>query len=189
MSESRTGLGIGFIERIGRSGPRRDFERAVKDELPTLYRVAKRMVRNPDDAEDLVQQCLVKAFRAWDRFDGNHLRSWLIRIMRNELASNKRSLAAQAVDAELDESIVSQEPFWDEVTWRVDADHVLRELEELPAEFRLTLHLCDVEQFTYEEAAEAMGVPIGTVRSRLFRARSLLRERLAGIVCFVGSRP
>lgn len=169
--------------------PRRDFERSVRDELPTLYRVARRMVRSPEEAEDLVQQCLVKAFRAWDRFDGSHLRSWLIRILRNECASRHRSLAAQSQEAELEETSAIEGPFWDEVTWRVDAEHVMRELDRLPEEYRTTLQLCDVEQFSYEEAAQAMAIPIGTVRSRLFRARAILRQRLAGIVSFSGARP
>lgn len=161
----------------------------MRDELPTLYRVARRMVRSPEEAEDLVQQCLVKAFRAWDRFDGSHLRSWLIRILRNECASRHRSLAAQSQETELEETSAIEGPFWDEVTWRIDAEHVMRELDRLPDEYRTTLQLCDVEQFSYEEAAQAMAIPIGTVRSRLFRARAILRQRLAGVVSFSGARP
>lgn len=189
MTESRASAHANWLDRVFRHHPRRSFEAAVKDELPTLYRVAKRLVHNSEEAEDLVQQCLIKAYRGWDRFDGAHLRSWLIRILRNECASARRTLAAQTPDLPLEESTATEAPFWDEVTWRIDAEHVLRELENLPEEYRLTLQLCDVEQFTYEEAAEAMAVPIGTVRSRLFRARALIRERLSGIVCFSGSRP
>ena len=157
------------------------FEKAVKKELPVLYRVARRMGCTEEEAEDTVQMCLIKAYQAWDRFDGRHLRSWLIRILRNERLMVIRS---QHEHASLDEPNAvepTQEPFWDEVAWRVEADRILDELENLPDVYRLTIQLCDVEQLTYDEAADAMDVPIGTVRSRLFRARTMLRKRLTPI--------
>jgi len=156
----------------------RDFERSVKPELPVLYRVARRMGCSADEAEDVVQTTLVKAYQAWERFDGRHLRSWLIRILRNERLMNLRY---EHDDVSLDDSSAYEapdEPFWDELSWKMQADRVIEELQHLPEIYRVTLHLCDVEQMTYEQAAESMDVPVGTVRSRLFRARAMLRSRL-----------
>lgn len=154
-----------------------DFESSVRPELAILYRVARRLARSDDEASDLVQQTLVKAFQAWGRFDGRYLRSWLIQIMRNENLMRIRS-SGKMEEVELDEAIAVDEPFWDEVHWRAQVGRVLQELDALPVEFRIAVTLCDLEQMTYEEAAKAMDVPIGTVRSRLSRGRSMLRARL-----------
>lgn len=162
-------------------GKTRDFERSVRPELPTLYRVARRMGCSQEQAEDVVQMCLIKAYQAWDRFDGRHLRSWLIRIMRNEWLMTLRSVRPETSLDEPDGIELADEPFWDELCWRMQANRILEELENLPEIYKMAVHLCDVEQMTYEEAADAMDVPIGTVRSRLFRARAMLRSRLEPI--------
>lgn len=167
---------------MGWLGRKHDFERAVKHELPVLYRVARRMGCRADEAEDVVQTTLVKAYQAWDRFDGRHLRSWLIRILRNERLMNLRH---EHHELSLDDDAaieVSDTPFWNELSWKMQADQIMEELENLPEIYRLTLHLCDVEQMTYEQAAVSMDVPVGTVRSRLFRARAILRSRLAPVM-------
>jgi RNA polymerase sigma-70 factor (ECF subfamily) len=160
----------------------RRFERMVRGELAVLYRVARRMGVSAEQAEDLVQLTLVKAFQAWDSFDGRYLRSWLIRILRNERLMALRSERPESSIDEMPEGELAEAPFWDEVSWRIEADRVLMELESLPDIYQLAIQLIDVEQMTYEEAAEALGVPIGTVRSRLFRAREMLRNRLQGAV-------
>ncbi len=154
------------------------FERALRGELAVLYRVARRMGASPEEAEDAVQSTLMKAFQNWDRFDGRHLRSWLIRILRNErLMAIRSERPTESLDHE-DAPEPSEDTLWSEVTWRMEAGRILDELELLPEHYRLAVQLCDVEQMTYEEAAEAMDVKVGTVRSRLFRARALLRQRL-----------
>lgn len=159
-----------------------DFETAVRPELPLLYRVARRMASHSDEAEDLVQQTLIKAYRAWERFDGAYLRSWLMRIMRNEMAYQKRREAAGIQTSELSEEVGGDDSLWDAVSWRDQAQRILEELDRLPAEYRLAVMLCDVEEMSYEEAAQAMEVPIGTVRSRVSRGRSMIRTRLTGEV-------
>jgi len=159
--------------------PKPDFEAAVRPEVPLLYRVARRMA-GADEAEDLVQQTLLKAFRAWDRFDGNYLRSWLMRILRNETAYAKRREAAGVQYTELNEDAGGENGLWDAVAWRDQASRILHELDRLPEEYRLAVTLCDVEEMSYEEAAAAMEVPIGTVRSRVSRGRALIRSRLTG---------
>lgn len=158
----------------------RDFESSIKDQLPVLYRVAKRMGCTNEEAEDVVQMTIVKAFRAWNKFDGQHLRSWLIRILRNERLMTLRS--KDQFHSSLDESEqfeIPDEPFWEDLSFKIQAESVLKELEKLPDIYKMTIHLCDVEELTYEEAAESMDIPVGTVRSRLFRARAMLRENLA----------
>lgn len=157
----------------------RDFERAVRPELAVLYRVARRMGCTQDQAEDLVQTTLLKAFQAWDKFDGRHLRSWLIRILRNEFLMVLRSSRSELSLDEPDAPEVQQAPFWGALSDKIDADEILAALTELPDIYRLAVQLCDVEQMSYEEVAQALDCPIGTVRSRLFRARALLRTRLA----------
>ncbi len=158
----------------------RDFESSIKDQLPVLYRVAKRMGCTNEEAEDVVQMTIVKAFRAWNKFDGQHLRSWLIRILRNERLMTLRF--KDQFHSSLDESEqfeIPDEPFWEDLSFKIQAESVLKELEKLPDIYKMTIHLCDVEELTYEEAAESMDIPVGTVRSRLFRARAMLRENLA----------
>ena len=160
----------------------RDFEKAIEPELGVLYRVARRMGSNAEQAEDLVQTTIVKAFQAWDRFDGRHLRSWLIRILRNEFLMGVRSAKMETSLDEPDSPEVSQQPFWADLVWKLQADQLMEELDQLPESYRMVVQLCDVEQLTYEEAAEAMACPVGTIRSRLFRARAMLRERLVDVI-------
>ena len=158
-----------------------DFESTVRDELPVLYRVARRMGCSNEEAEDVVQTTMLKAYRAWEKFDGRHLRSWLIRILRNERLMALRSRDEQ--NTSLDDSDtyeVPDEPFWEDLSWKLQAQKIIEEIQNLPEIYGLAVQLCDVEEMTYEEAAEAMDIPVGTVRSRLFRARAMLRQRLAG---------
>ncbi|MBL8067748.1 MAG: sigma-70 family RNA polymerase sigma factor [Armatimonadetes bacterium] len=156
----------------------RDFERAVSPELPVLYRVARRLGCSPEEAEDLVQTCLLKAFKAWERFDGCNLRSWLIKILRNErlmvIRSYKEALSLED-HAEIEPV---QEGFWGELDGKLEAERIFAAMEELTPPYRMAVQLCDVEELTYEEAADIMDVPIGTVRSRLSRARQMIREAI-----------
>jgi RNA polymerase sigma-70 factor (ECF subfamily) len=157
----------------------RDFERSLKSELPVLFRVAKRLSRSNEMAEDLVGQTLLAAVKFQSSFDGRHFRSWLIKILRNEFNSLiRRELARPTVV--LEDAEGETEDFWEEVNWRVDADTLMRELDQLSEEHRMIIQLCDVEELTYEEASDALDIPIGTVRSRLFRARARLRARCLG---------
>ncbi len=159
---------------------KQDFETAVKGELPVLYRVARRLTKNEDEAADLVQQAILKAFGAWKRFDGNHLRSWLIKILRNENLMRIRSNRA-VEHAELNEDTAVDDSLWEELSWRDQANRLMVELDELSEEFKMAIVLCDIEQLSYEEAAVVMDIPVGTVRSRLSRGRAQLRLRLAEV--------
>ena len=164
-----------------------DFEASLRNELPVLFRVAKRLSRSADIAEDLVGQTLYAAIRFKNSFDGRHLRSWLIKILRNEYNSHLRREASRPTVL-LEEVEGESEALWDEVNWRVDAQTLMRELDNLTEEHRMIIQLCDVEELSYEEAAEILDIPIGTVRSRLFRARAKLRERCADLLVADGGQ-
>lgn len=162
-----------------------DFESQLRMELPVLYRVAKRLTRSAEEAEDIVGQTMYAAIKSKHTFDGMHLRSWLIRILRNEFNSTRRKASTRLEVVSEDVEAVS-EPIWDQVAWKVDAETLLKELDQLSDEHRLIIQLCDVEEISYDEAADALDIPIGTVRSRLFRARMKLRERCAGKISVEG---
>jgi RNA polymerase sigma-70 factor, ECF subfamily len=158
------------------------FERTALAELGLLYRVARRLVLDSVDAEDLVGQTLCAAARAWSSFDGRHPRSWLLTILKNEHLKGIRRAGSRPRTVPMEDNFEHGDlGFGDEVENRALADRILTELDALPEEFRMAVALCDVEQMSYEEAAKVMRVPVGTVRSRLFRGRRALRERLKAI--------
>jgi RNA polymerase sigma-70 factor, ECF subfamily len=160
--------------------------------LDPLYRTALRLSRNPQDAEDLVQETYLNAFRALDRFEeGTNLRAWLFRILNNAFISQYRrrrrrpsSSLDEVSDFYLYDHLVdggvapAQENPEREVLSRIGDEAVLRALEELPVEFRQVELLADVEGFSYREIADILGIPIGTVMSRLYRARRRLQKVL-----------
>jgi RNA polymerase sigma-70 factor (ECF subfamily) len=163
------------------------FERHVLPEVEVLLRVARSLTRNHAEAEDLVQDTLVRAFRSIERFDGRHPRAWLLTILRNaHINRNRRRRPELLRDPDLAlerlESTASGDRAESAVDDAID-DEILRAVAELDEPFRRVLELVDVDGLTYAEAAEALGVPIGTVMSRLHRARSRIRDRLhrAGI--------
>jgi RNA polymerase sigma-70 factor (ECF subfamily) len=156
-----------------------EFEKAALTELGLLYRVARRYAMNATDAEDLVSQTLLSAAKAWDSFDGKHLRSWLITILKNEHLKTLRYKSSRPRTVDIEDSFdIAGESAAEQIDQRAFVEDILKELDALPEDFRMAVALCDVEQMSYEDAAAALGVPIGTVRSRLFRGRRLLREKL-----------
>ena len=171
----RRGNGILAIN-LGLSYKPRDFEKAIRGELPVLYRVARQMVRSADDAEELVQRTLVAAFRGWERFDGRKLRPWLLKILSHENLARFRGPEAPLSLDEPEMAEPSRDDLWDTVLSRNQVACILRNLEKVEPHYRIVIQLCDVEGMTYEEVAEVVDVPIGTVRSRLFRGRNQLRE-------------
>jgi RNA polymerase sigma-70 factor (ECF subfamily) len=157
----------------------------------SLYGAALRMTRNRADAEDLLQETYLKAFRAYGRFEeGTNLRAWLFRILTNTYISSYRSKqrAPQLADVEDVEDLYLYKRLAasglsrsaeDAALERLTAPEVLAALEDLPEQFRLAVVLSDVEQFSYKEIAEITGVPIGTVMSRIHRGRKALQKALA----------
>lgn len=165
------------------------FARYVEPEVPVLYRVALTMVGQPADAEDLVQDTLVRAYRAIDRFDGAHPRAWLLTILRNTHRNRLRTrIPALLHDDEQDAGLLDRSGdarSAEDVVVDAQFEAVVAEaLAALPTMHRVVVQLVDVDGLTYAEAAHALGVPRGTVMSRLHRARARIRTRLvaAGLV-------
>jgi RNA polymerase sigma-70 factor (ECF subfamily) len=167
--------------------------------LDALYGVACKLTRNPTEAEDLVQDALVKAMRARHQFlVGTNLKAWLFRILTNTFINKyrrgglERSLlegpdADPLADGWVSASTMRQLRDPEQVALLpIIEGEVGRALDALPAEFKLAVMLCDVEEFSYEEIAEIMGCPIGTVMSRLHRGRKLLQRALYGHALAMG---
>jgi RNA polymerase sigma-70 factor (ECF subfamily) len=167
------------------------FERDALQYLDQLYGAAMRMTRNPQDAEDLVQETYLKAFAAFDSFtDGTNLKAWLFRILTNTYINIYRKRQRQPLQTGTDDLTDGQLAEAESHTSRglrsaeaealdrlADVD-VVEALAKVPEDFRMAVYLADVEGFSYKEIAEIMETPIGTVMSRLHRGRKLLRELL-----------
>lgn len=169
----------------------REFEREALGHAGSLYAVALRMTRRQADAEDLVQDTLLKAMRARHQFQiGTNLRAWLLRILTNTFINKyKRGILERSLLGNEDLDPIT-ESWTSTETLRMLRDpeaHALRPLleeeirqavDELPEEFRLAVLLVDMQELSYKEAADVLGCPIGTVMSRLHRGRRILKGRL-----------
>ena len=158
------------------------FERFVLPEVEVLLRVANSLTRNHAEAEDLVQDTMLRAFRSIDGFDGRHPRAWLLTILRNTHINRNRRRRPELLrdpDAATDRMIsaASHERADASIDDEIDAE-ILRALASLDEPFRQVVELVDIGGLTYAEAAEVLDVPVGTVMSRLHRARSRIRDRL-----------
>lgn len=152
--------------------------------FPSVFGTALRLTRSRDEAEDLAQEAIVRAYEAYDRFDGANFKAWMLRIVTNLYINRYRQAQRSPSLASLEDENRA-EPMADdgEIPDRLLFDHVLgAEVEEalskVPEDFRLAVILSDIEGMTYQEIAEATQVPIGTVRSRLARGRAMLRKAL-----------
>jgi RNA polymerase sigma-70 factor, ECF subfamily len=184
---------------------KREFEQLLIPLLDVLYGAALRMTRHHDDAEDLVQDTVVKAYRFFHRFErGTNFKAWLLRVMTNLYINQYRKAEKQGEQVELDaggaegalwgpgpgEDVWIWAKAWEQAGNKIDfdpAEHVLSKLgeaticaaiEALPAEFRIVVMLADVEELSYEEIAEAAQIPVGTVKSRLYRGRRQVQKLL-----------
>jgi RNA polymerase sigma-70 factor (ECF subfamily) len=170
---------------------RERFDREVLPLLPSLYGAALRMTRNPTDAEDLVQETVLRAFRGFSGFkEGTNLKAWLYRILTNGFINTyrKKQREPQVVDGpdDLEEWYLfdrigaqrAEGSAEDAVLDRMPDEDVKRALESIPENFRIPVLLADVEGFSYKEIADIMSTPIGTVMSRLHRGRKALEKAL-----------
>lgn len=166
-----------------------DFEEEIIPHLDALYNFALRLTSDPNDAEDLVQDTIVKAYRFFSSYEkGTNAKAWLFRILKNSYINNYRKKSKQPNQVDYDEVATFYETIRAERTDTSDLedrmfrdlidDDISNALEELPEDFRTVVLLCDVEGFTYEEIANMLDVPIGTIRSRLHRGRNLLKAQL-----------
>lgn len=161
------------------------FAKYVVPEVESLYRVALSLTHHHADAEDLVQDTLVRAYRSIDRFDGRHPRAWLYTILRNTNINRQRRRRPELLhdpDTTLARVAATESAggnVEDGVMDRTFDSVVDASLQDLSPKYRQVVELVDIDGLTYEEAADTLGVPVGTVMSRLHRARRRMREQLA----------
>jgi RNA polymerase sigma-70 factor, ECF subfamily len=165
------------------------FEEEALGHAEHLYRIALRLTGSPQAAEDLVQEAYLRAFRAWRTYrPGTNLAAWLATILRNafldEARKQNRRPASESLDEHGDYYLYNQltrdqtEP-QDEVVNRLSSGAIVESLAAIPPVFREAVVLVDIGEFSYADAAEILNVPIGTVMSRLYRGRRLLKQALA----------
>jgi RNA polymerase sigma-70 factor (ECF subfamily) len=162
------------------------FEQHVVPQLEILYRTARSLTRSNADAEDLVQETLLRAFRAIERFDGRYPKAWLLTIMRNANINRARKKVPDLLD-DPDVTFERSVDFADtetpedlvvDPTFDATVQHALRDLPDM---FQQVVELVDVEGLAYQEAADLLDIPVGTVMSRLHRARKRIREHIAEV--------
>jgi RNA polymerase sigma-70 factor (ECF subfamily) len=188
---NRLGLGSQVMVRLGVPSskdvpPTAGFEDLAMPLFDSLYNFARWLAQNSNDAEDLVQETYLKALRSFASFQpGTNFRAWIFQILRNSFLSSRSKLEWRmtidldsdedgpqlAVDSETPEAILMN---------RADSETVQRAIADLPVHYRETLLLCEVEEMSYLEIAEVLSIPIGTVMSRLARARKAIRKSLVG---------
>jgi RNA polymerase sigma-70 factor (ECF subfamily) len=166
------------------------FNQEFMPHINSMYNFAYRLTLDPDDSKDLLQDTYLKAFRFIDSFQqGTNAKAWLFRILKNSFINDyrKKSKEPSKVDYQEVESFYNSEEVDRQITpdLRVEAlqdmigDEISVALNSLDVDFRTVIILCDLEGFKYEEMAKILDIPIGTVRSRLHRARNLLKEKLS----------
>jgi RNA polymerase sigma-70 factor (ECF subfamily) len=172
---------------------REQFAEQAMEHMAGLYSAALRMTRNPSDAEDLVQETYLKAYRSFGSFeDGTNLRAWLYRILTNTYINAYRSKQRRPDEQELDdiedlylyrrigalESAAASRSAEDQLMDLFTDGEVKDAIEALPETFRIAVYLADVEGFSYKEIADMLDIPIGTVMSRLHRGRKAMQKAL-----------
>ncbi len=169
---------------------RRAFEKEALPHLDALYAMAMRLTKDPSDAEDLVQDAMVKAFRFHHRYrEGTNIRAWLFKVMVNLFYNDRRKAKKEQ---NLRQEVSAMDPGAQFVSQasatganpeaglldQIAEDRLREALEKLPDEFRIAVVLCDLYDFSYREIAEILDCPVGTVMSRLYRGRQQLKRRL-----------
>lgn len=167
----------------------KEFNSEAIPQMNALYSFARHLTGNADDADDLLQDTFLKAFRFWDKYEkGTNIRAWLFRIMKNSYINRYRKVTKEP---ELIDFVEIQEFYTRLQDTTSDADdlgkkmfssllddEVSTALDELPPDFKTVVILCDIEGYTYEEIADFVDIPVGTVRSRLHRGRKMLQSKL-----------
>jgi RNA polymerase sigma-70 factor (ECF subfamily) len=169
------------------------FEAELMPVISPLYNFAFRLTLDEDDANDLVQETYLKAYRFFDYFEpGTNAKAWLFRILKNSFINDFRKKSKQPAkvdynevesyyntdDVEGEGEMAATSDMRSQAVQELIGDEVASALNSLPVDFRTVIILCDLEGFTYEEMAKILDIPIGTVRSRLHRARNFLKEKL-----------
>ncbi len=166
-----------------------DFETTALPHLSAMYNFSLRLTANEEDAQDLVQESMLKAYRFWDSFEkGTNIKAWLYRIVKNSFINKYRKNAKEPNKIDYDEvkdfyntikdDSVDPNDLETQLFGDLLDDDITIALQRLPADFRTVVILCDLQGQTYEEIADIVGCPVGTVRSRLHRGRKMLHDSL-----------
>ncbi len=155
------------------------FEAEALPHVDRLFRLALWFERNRSEAEDLVQETMMQALRSFHRFQpGTNCRAWLTTILQNLRSNRRRARGRSPLVDDPDDRIAETIPFQPPVPQQLTDEEVLSALGRVPVRFQEVIVLCDVEELTYKEIADALAIPLGTVMSRLHRGRALLRAEL-----------
>jgi len=167
----------------------RIFEQEFLPQIDALYTFAYHLTYNEEDANDLVQETYLKAYRFIENYkEGTNAKAWLFKILKNAFINQYRKKSKQPTKVDYEEIVnyhdeedTSYSSYMDlreEMFQVMMGDEVTNAINSLPVDFRVVILLCDIEGFTYEEISKIIDIPIGTVRSRLHRARNMLKEKL-----------
>jgi RNA polymerase sigma factor (sigma-70 family) len=173
------------------------FEQEFMPHLDALYNFAYHLTFNEEDANDLVQDTFLKAFRFLDSYErGTNAKAWLFKILKNSFINEYRRKVRQPGEVDYEDYVAYQDAdetknvgdldLRDDIFKGLIGDEVTTALNGLPVDFRTVILLSDVEGFSYEEIAKIIDIPIGTVRSRLHRARNLMKEKLRSYATKMG---
>jgi len=170
---------------------RAEFEKLALEHLDPMYSAALRLTKSSRDAEDLVQDAFVRAFRFFDKFErGTNIKAWLLKILTNTFINSYRRRTKERAIVDSGENEAVSELFAGQgaveraanpeqsLFDRVLCDDILKAVDQLPLDFRLVVVLADLQELSYKDIAEVIGCPVGTVMSRLFRGRKLLQKML-----------
>lgn len=165
------------------------FEAEALPHLDRLFRLAMWFERNRSEAEDLLQETMMQALQSFHRFQpGTNCRAWLTAILQNVRSSRRRARGRSPLVDDPDDRIGQATPFVPAVSQDLTDEDLLGALGRIPAQYQEVIVLCDVEELTYKEIADALAIPLGTVMSRLHRGRALLRADLSASRSVLGAR-
>jgi RNA polymerase sigma-70 factor, ECF subfamily len=163
------------------------FETIALPHLNDLFRAARHTLGDAAEAEDVVQETYLQAWKSFHRFEvGTNIRGWLFKIMFHVMDHHRRKWLRLKWKSESDDALLETLTYEPETPPQLTDEEVLAALNRLPQNFRAVVLLADVEEFSYKEIADLLGVPMGTVMSRLNRGRKLLRTELAGYAASYG---
>jgi len=170
-----------------RNAKAEDFESAAMPHLNDLFRTALRVIGNRSEAEDLVQETFLQAWKSFHRFEpGTNCRAWMYKILFHVIQHHRRKWYNKSSVLDADESVMETLAYEPSIPEHLSDEDVLAAFDKIPQHYREVVLLADVQEFSYKEVAETLGVPVGTVMSRLSRGRKLLRQELAGFAIDYG---
>ena len=164
-----------------------DFESVAMPHMNDLFRTARRVIGNATEAEDIVQETFLQAWKSFHRFEaGTNCRAWLFKILFHVVSHHRRKWLRLGQATEQQEEMMAKVAAEQPIPQHLSDEDVLAAFDKLPEHYRAVVMLADVQEFSYKEVAEIAGIPIGTVMSRLSRGRKLLQGELAGFAAAYG---